>query len=109
MQEIVGTRGDKTVAKYLDKYLNKLKALVPSSANVTINGVTLSEADLDRLSGDQTTQEVLNDLADVLSQFGALTLNDFATEQGIPVTVAYKTRTFDLNLVFSFAELATAE
>ena len=52
-----------------------------------------------------TTLKAVHALADVLDDFGTLRIDDFAPEEGVPVTVQYNSRTFNFNFVIEVIEV----
>ena len=103
MMGIVGSKGDKYVAQYVEKLVNKAQALLPDGATVTIAGVTLTENDLNELKTATTTQDAVKALANLIEKFGDLSINDFAGENGQKVTVNYNGRTASANLIINVA------
>ena len=101
MMGIVGSKGDKYVAQYVEKLVNKAQALLPDGATVTIAGVTLTENDLNELKTATTTQDAVKALANLIEKFGDLSINSFAGENGQKVTVNYNTRTASANLIIN--------
>lgn len=101
MMGIVGNKGDKYVAQYVEKLVNKAQALLPDGATVTIAGVTLTENDLNELKTATTTQDAVKALANLIAKFGDLSINDFAGENGQKVTVNYNGRTASANLIIN--------
>lgn len=99
LAEIIGTRGDATVDKYLDRVINKAMSVLPASGSVTINGVTLDRDTLAGLAEADTTVEAVHAVADIIDQFGDLSLNTFDTEDGVAMTVAFRSRTATVHLV----------
>ena len=57
MKDIVGSKGDTYVAQYLGKIVAKAQNLLPDSASITLNGVTLTENDLTALGNAKTSLE----------------------------------------------------
>lgn len=98
MMDIVGDKGNKYVDQYLEKIVNKVQTLLPDSASVTLNNVNLDESDLDAFRSAKTTKEAVNALADLIAQFGNLSINSFA-EPGQVMTVSYNGRTASAHLV----------
>lgn len=103
MMGIVGNKGDKHVAQYVEKLVNKAQALLPDGATVTIAGVTLTEIDLNELKTATTTQDAVKALANLIAKFGDLSINDFAGENGQKVTVNYNGRSASANLIINVA------
>lgn len=101
MMGIVGSKGDKYVAQYVEKLVNKAQALLPDGATVTIAGVTLTENDLNELKTATTTQDAVKALADLIAKFGDLSINDFADPAGQKVTVNYNGRSASANLIIN--------
>ena len=101
MKSIVGSKGDKYVAQYVEKLVNKAQALLPDGATVTIAGVTLTENDLNELKTATTTQDAVKALANLIAKFGDLSINDFADPAGQKVTVNYNGRTASANLIIN--------
>ena len=101
MTEIIGTRGDTYVAQYLSRVATKLMNILPDGASVTIAGVTLDKTDLAGLanSNTDTTLEAIQAVADIIDDFGALSINSFAPEAGQLVTVTYGGRSASFRLV----------
>ena len=100
MMGIVGNKGDKYVAQYVEKLVNKAQALLPDGATVTIAGVTLTENDLNELKTATTTQDAVKALANLIAKFGDLSINSsFADPAGQKVTVNYNGRTASANLI----------
>ena len=99
LAEIIGTRGDATVDKYLDRVINKAMSVLPASGSITINGVTLDRDTLAGLAEADTTVEAVHAVADIIDQFGDLSLNTFDTEDGVAMTVAFRGRTATVHLV----------
>lgn len=98
MMDIVGDKGNKYVDQYLEKIVNKVQTLLPDSASVTLNNVKLDESDLDAFRSAKTTKDAVNALADLIAQFGNLSINSFA-EPGQVMTVSYNGRTASAHLV----------
>ena len=96
--DLIGSRGDSYVEKYLGRIVDALMRNVPDGASVTVNGVELDKTDLAAFENADTTLEAVHALADVLEDFGTLCIDDCA-EPGIPVTVQYNSRTFNFNFV----------
>ena len=99
MTEIVGDKGNSYVEQYLGKVINKAMNVLPAGASVTIGGVTLDKNTLAGLGEADTTMEAIQALADILAQFGDLSINSFAPEAGQVMTVAYNGRTASVHLV----------
>ena len=59
MKDIVGSKGDTYVAQYLGKIVAKAQNLLPDSASITLNGVTLTENDLTALGNAKTSLEAV--------------------------------------------------
>ena len=98
MMDIVGDKGNKYVDQYLEKIVNKAQNLLPDSASVTLNGVKLDKSDLDAFRSAKTTKDAVIALADLIAQFGNLSINSFA-EPGQVMTVSYNGRTASAHLV----------
>ena len=98
MMNIVGDKGNTYVDQYLEKIVNKAQTLLPDSASVTLNGVKLDKSDLDAFRSAKTTKEAVIALADLIAQFGDLSINSFA-EPGQVLTVSYNGRTASAHLV----------
>ena len=98
MMDIVGDKGNKYVDQYLEKIVNKVQTLLPDGASVTLNNVKLDESDLDAFRSAKTTKEAVNALADLIAEFGDLSINSFA-EPGQVMTVSYNGRTASAHLV----------
>lgn len=101
MMGIVGNKGDKYVAQYVEKLVNKAQALLPDGASVTIAGVTLTENDLNELKTATTTQDAVKALANLIAKFGDLSINSFADPAGQKVTVNYNGRSASANLIIN--------
>ena len=101
MTAIVGNKGDTYVAQYVEKLVNKVQALLPDGASVTVNGVTLTENDLNELKTATTTKAAVTALANLIEKFGDLSINDFADPAGQKVTVSYNTRSASANLIIN--------
>lgn len=101
--DLIGSRGDSYVEKYLGRIVDALMRNVPDGASVTVNGVELDKTDLAAFENADTTLEAVHALADVLDDFDTLCIDDFAPEEGIPVTVQYNSRTFNFNFVIEVA------
>lgn len=98
MMDIVGDKGNKYVDQYLEKIVNKVQTLLPDSASVTLNNVKLDENALNAFRSAKTTKDAVNALADLIAQFGNLSINSFA-EPGQVMTVSYNGRTASAHLV----------
>lgn len=101
MKDIVGSKGDAYVAQYLGKIVAKAQNLLPDSASITLNGVTLTENDLTALGNAKTSLEAVTELANLIAQFGDLSINSFADPAGQKVTVNYNTRSASANLIIN--------
>ena len=101
MKDIVGSKGDAYVAQYLGKIVAKAQNLLPDSASITLNGVTLTENDLTALGNAKTSLEAVTELANLIEKFGELSINDFADPAGQKVTVNYNTRSASANLIIN--------
>ena len=101
MKDIVGSKGDTYVAQYLGKIVAKAQNLLPDSASITLNGVTLTENDLTALGNAKTSLEAVTELANLIAKFGDLSINSFAGENGQKVTVNYNTRSASANLIIN--------
>lgn len=99
MMNIVGDKGNKYVDQYLEKIVNKVQTLLPDSASVTLKGVKLDEGALDAFRSAKTTKDAVNALADLIAQFGDLSINSFADPAGQVMTVSCKGRTASAHLV----------
>ena len=99
MMNIVGDKGNKYVDQYLEKIVNKAQTLLPDSASVTLKGVELDESDLNAFRSAKTTKDAVNALADLIAQFGDLSINSFADPAGQVMTVSYNGRTASAHLV----------
>ena len=99
MMNIVGDKGNKYVDQYLEKIVNKVQTLLPDSASVTLKGVELDKGDLDAFRSAKTTKDAVNALADLIAQFGDLSINSFADPAGQVMTVSYNGRTASAHLV----------
>ena len=99
MMNIVGDKGNKYVDQYLEKIVNKVQTLLPDSASVTLKGVELDESDLDAFRSAKTTKDAVIALADLIAQFGDLSINSFADPAGQVMTVSYNGRTASAHLV----------
>lgn len=98
MMDIVGDKGNTYVDQYLEKIVNKAQNLLPDSASVTLNNVKLDENDLNAFRSAKTTKDAVIALADLIAQFGDLSINSFA-EPGQVMTVSYNGRTASAHLV----------
>lgn len=101
MKDIVGSKGDAYVAQYLGKIVAKAQNLLPDSASITLNGVTLTENDLTALGNAKTSLEAVTELANLIAQFGDLSIGSFADPAGQKVTVNYNTRSASANLIIN--------
>lgn len=101
MKDIVDHKGDTYVAQYLGKIVAKAQNLLPDSASITLNGVTLTENDLTALGNATTSLEAVTELANLIAQFGDLSINSFADPAGQKVTVNYNTRSASANLIIN--------
>lgn len=101
MKDIVGSKGDTYVAQYLGKIVAKAQNLLPDSASITLNGVTLTENDLTALGNAKTSLEAVTELANLIAKFGDLRINSFADPAGQKVTVNYNTRSASANLIIN--------
>lgn len=101
MKDIVGSKGDTYVAQYLGKIVAKAQNLLPDSASVSIAGVPLTENDLTALGNAKTSLEAVTELANLIAQFGDLSINSFADPAGQKVTVNYNTRSASANLIIN--------
>lgn len=102
MKDIVGSKGDAYVAQYLGKIVAKAQNLLPDSASITLNGVTLTKNDLTALGNAKTSLEAVTELANLIAQFGDLSINSsFADPAGQKVTVNYNTRSASANLIIN--------
>lgn len=102
MKDIVGSKGDTYVAQYLGKIVAKAQNLLPDSASITLNGVTLTKNDLTTLGNAKTSLEAVTELANLIAQFGDLSINSsFADPAGQKVTVNYNTRSASANLIIN--------
>ena len=99
MMNIVGDKGNKYVDQYLEKIVNKVQTLLPDSASVTLKGVELDKGDLDAFRSAKTTKDAVIALADLIAQFGDLSINSFADPAGQVMTVSYNGRTASAHLV----------
>lgn len=98
MMDIVGDKGNKYVDQYLEKIVNKVQTLLPDSASVTLNNVKLDESALNAFRSAKTTKDAVIALADLIAQFGNLSINSFE-EPGQVMTVSYNGRTASAHLV----------
>lgn len=102
MKSIVGNKGDEYVAKYVGKIVNKAQTLLPDSASITLNGVTLTKSDLTALGNATTSLQAVTELANLIEKFGDLSINSsFADPAGQKVTVNYNTRSASANLIIN--------
>ncbi len=101
MKGIVGSKGDTYVAQYLGKIVAKAQNLLPDSASITLNGVTLTKSDLTALGNAKTSLEAVTELANLIAKFGDLSINSFADPAGQKVTVNYNTRSASANLIIN--------
>lgn len=101
MKDIVGSKGDTYVAQYLGKIVAKAQNLLPDSASITLNGVTLTENDLTALGNAKTSLEAVTELANLIERFGTLSIGSFADPAGQKVTVNYNTRSASANLIIN--------
>lgn len=101
MKDLVGSKGDTYVAQYLGKIVAKAQNLLPDSASITLNGVTLTENDLTALGNAKTSLEAVTELANLIAKFGDLSIGSFADPAGQKVTVNYNTRTASANLIIN--------
>lgn len=101
MKDIVGSKGDTYVAQYLGKIVAKAQNLLPDSASITLNGVTLTENDLTALGNAKTSLEAVTELANLIAKFDDLSINSFADPAGQKVTVNYNTRSASANLIIN--------
>ena len=99
MMDIIGDKGNKYVDQYLEKLVNKAQTLLPDSASVTLNGVKLDESALDAFRSATTTKDAVIALADLIAQFGDLSIGSFADPAGQVLTVSYNGRTVSAHLV----------
>lgn len=99
MMNIVGDKGNKYVDQYLEKIVNKVQTLLPDSASVTLNNVKLDENALNAFRSAKTTKDAVIALADLIAQFGDLSINSFADPAGQVMTVSYNGRTASAHLV----------
>lgn len=101
MKDIVGSKGDTYVAQYLGKIVAKAQNLLPDSASITLNGVTLTKNDLTALGNATTSLEAVTELANLIAKFGNLSIGSFADPAGQKVTVNYNTRSASANLIIN--------
>lgn len=101
MKDIVGSKGDTYVAQYLGKIVAKAQNLLPDSASITLNGVTLTENDLTALGNAKTSLEAVTELANLIAKFGDLSIGSFADPAGQKVTVNYNTRSASANIIIN--------
>ena len=101
MKSIVGSKGDTYVAQYLGKIVAKAQNLLPDGASITLNGVTLTKSDLTALGNAKTSLEAVTELANLIAQFGDLSIGSFADPAGQKVTVNYNTRSASANLIIN--------
>lgn len=101
MKDIVGSKGDTYVAQYLGKIVAKAQNMLPDSASITLNGVTLTENDLTALGNAKTSLEAVTELANLIAKFGDLSIGSFADPVGQKVTVNYNTRSASANLIIN--------
>ena len=101
MKDIVGSKGDAYVAQYLGKIVAKAQNLLPDSASITLNGVTLTENDLTALGNAKTSLEAVTELANLIAKFDGLSINSFADPAGQVMTVSYNGRTASANLIIN--------
>lgn len=101
MKSIVGNKGDTYVAQYLGKIVAKAQTLLPDGASITLNGVTLTKADLTALGNAKTSLEAVTELANLIAKFGDLSIGSFADPVGQKVTVNYNTRSASANLIIN--------
>ena len=101
MKDIVGSKGDTYVAQYLGKIVAKAQNLLPDSASITLNGVTLTKADLTALGNAKTSLEAVTELANLIEKFGNLSIGSFADPAGQKVTVNYNGRSASANLIIN--------
>ena len=99
MMNIVGDKGNKYVDQYMQKIVNKVQTLLPDSASVTLNSVTLDENDLDAFRSAKTTKDAVIALANLIEKFDNLSINSFADPAGQVMTVSYNGRTASAHLV----------
>lgn len=101
MKDLVGSKGDTYVAQYLGKIVAKAQNLLPDSASITLNGVTLTENDLTALGNAKTSLEAVTELANLIAKFGDLSIGSFADPAGQKVTVNYNGRSASANLIIN--------
>lgn len=102
MMDIIGDKGNTYVDQYLEKIVNKVQTLLPDSASITLNGVTLTKSDLDAFRSAKTTKDAVIALANLIEKFGDLSINgSFADPAGQKVTVNYNTRSASANLIIN--------
>ena len=102
MMDIIGDKGNTYVDQYLEKIVNKVQTLLPDSASITLNGVTLTKSDLDAFRSAKTTKDAVIALANLIERFGDLSINgSFADPAGQKVTVNYNTRSASANLIIN--------
>lgn len=101
MKDIVGSKGDEYVAQYLGKIVAKAQNLLPDGASITLNGVPLTKDDLTALGNAKTSLEAVTELANLIAQFGDLSINSFADPAGQKVTVNYNGRSASANLIIN--------
>lgn len=101
MKDIVGSKGDTYVAQYLGKIVAKAQNLLPDSASITLNGVTLTKSDLTALGNAKNSLEAVTELANLIAKFGDLSIGSFADPAGQKVTVNYNTRSASANLIIN--------
>lgn len=94
LADLIGSRGD----SYVDSYLAKAIGKLPENAAITIDGVEIDKAALADLAAAETTVDACKALADVLEDFGELSVDSFG-EPGIPMEISYNGRSFAFNLV----------
>ena len=101
MMDIIGDKGNTYVDQYLEKIVNKVQTLLPDSASITLNGVTLTKSDLDAFRSAKTTKDAVIALANLIERFGDLSIGSFADPVGQKVTVNYNTRSASANLIIN--------
>lgn len=102
MMDIIGDKGNTYVDQYLEKIVNKVQTLLPDSASITLNGVTLTKSNLDAFRSAKTTKDAVIALAKLIEKFGELSINgSFADPAGQKVTVNYNTRSASANLIIN--------
>lgn len=101
MMDIIGDKGNTYVDQYLEKIVNKVQTLLPDSASITLNGVTLTESDLTPLGNATTSLQAVTELANLIAKFGDLSISSFADPAGQKVTVNYNTRSASANLIIN--------